>query len=116
MADFMTQVAVYQKQVDAYGEQVLLWLNADVAPSRVTAEWPLARLSTAAAITAAYLLFVLVGPLFVRFLTGPRDPYPLKFAYNLVQVGLCSYMTIESLLLAVRNDYNVVCNAGAMLS
>merc|ERR1719253_293480 len=112
----MTQVAVYQKQVDAIGDEALLWLNAEVAKSRLTSEWPLARLSTAAAITAAYLLFVLVGPLFVRFVTGPRDPYPLKFAYNLVQVGLCSYMTIESLLLAVRSDYSIVCNPGEMLA
>ncbi|EEC45843.1 delta 6 desaturase [Phaeodactylum tricornutum CCAP 1055/1] len=33
------------------------------------------------------------------------DPYPLMFVYNLSQIMLCAYMTIEAGLLAYRNDY-----------
>jgi len=53
---------------------------------------------------------VLIGPLFVK-LIGKREPYALKFLYNLVQVALCSYMAIEAVFLAYRNGYGVVCNA-----
>ena len=34
------------------------------------------------------------------------DPYPLKFIYNVSQIMLCAYMTIEAALLAYRNDYS----------
>lgn len=36
------------------------------------------------------------------------DPYPIKFIYNVSQIMLCSYMTIEALLLAYRNNYSVL--------
>ena len=31
--------------------------------------------------------------------------FPLRFVYNLMQVGLCSYMTVEAGILAYRNNY-----------
>ena len=37
--------------------------------------------------------------------------YPLRFVYNIGQVMLCSYMTIEAGLLAYRHNYSIVpCN------
>lgn len=36
------------------------------------------------------------------------DPYPLKFVYNVSQIMLCAYMTIEAGLLAYRNDYTIL--------
>jgi hypothetical protein len=33
------------------------------------------------------------------------DPYPIKFIYNVSQIMLCAYMTIEAGLLAYRNGY-----------
>lgn len=36
------------------------------------------------------------------------DPYPIKFIYNVSQIMLCSYMTLEALLLAYRNGYTVL--------
>jgi elongation of very long chain fatty acids protein 4 len=36
------------------------------------------------------------------------DPYPIKFMYNVSQIMLCAYMTIEALLLAYRNGYTVL--------
>jgi hypothetical protein len=37
--------------------------------------------------------------------------FPLRFMYNLMQVGLCSYMTVEAALLAYRHNYKCVCLA-----
>ena len=36
------------------------------------------------------------------------DPYPIKFIYNVSQIMLCSYMTIEAVFLAYRNNYRVL--------
>jgi hypothetical protein len=33
------------------------------------------------------------------------DPYPIKFFYNVSQIMLCAYMTIEAGFLAYRNNY-----------
>jgi len=35
------------------------------------------------------------------------DPYPIKFVYNVSQIMLCAYMTIEGFLVAYRNDYDM---------
>jgi elongation of very long chain fatty acids protein 4 len=35
------------------------------------------------------------------------DPYPIKFIYNVSQIMLCAYMTIEGFLLAYRNGYTI---------
>ncbi len=35
------------------------------------------------------------------------DLYPLKFVYNVSQIMLCAYMTLEALFLAYRNGYTV---------
>jgi GNS1/SUR4 family len=36
------------------------------------------------------------------------DPYPIKFVYNVSQIMLCAYMTIEAWLLAYRNNYTLM--------
>jgi hypothetical protein len=38
------------------------------------------------------------------------DPYPLKFVYNVSQIFLCAYMTIEAGMIAYRHNYAPVCN------
>ena len=44
-----------------------------------------------------------------QFLPSLQDlTFPLRFMYNLMQVGLCSYMTIEAGLLAYRHNYKCV--------
>ena len=35
------------------------------------------------------------------------DPYPIKFFYNVSQIMLCAYMTIEAGMLAYRNNYTI---------
>jgi elongation of very long chain fatty acids protein 4 len=39
------------------------------------------------------------------------DPYPIKFFYNVSQIFLCAYMTIEAGMIAYRNGYGICCNA-----
>lgn len=34
------------------------------------------------------------------------DPYPIKFIYNVSQIMLCAYMTLEALFLATRHGYS----------
>lgn len=38
------------------------------------------------------------------------DPYALKFVYNVSQIFLCAYMTIEAGMIAYRSSYAPVCN------
>jgi hypothetical protein len=38
------------------------------------------------------------------------DVYPIKFFYNVSQIFLCSYMTIEALMIVYNNNYGFACN------
>merc|ERR1712176_1325917 len=63
---------------------------------------------TAFNIALAYLAFVFIGSKAMHTLNVPAiDPYPIKFIYNVSQIMLCSYMTIEAGLLAYRSGYSV---------
>lgn len=65
---------------------------------------------TAFHIAAAYVAFVAIGSLIMRFLPA-MDPYPIKFFYNVSQIFLCAYMTVEAGILAYRNSYTLLpCN------
>lgn len=64
--------------------------------------------STAFNIATAYFLFVVVGSAIMKLGIPAMDPYPIKFIYNVTQIMLCSYMTVESLLLAYRNNYTLM--------
>jgi hypothetical protein len=73
--------------------------------------WFLTDFSTAFYIAVAYFLMVVVGSTIMRMGVPAIDPYPLKFIYNVSQIMLCAYMTIEALLLAYRSGYSIVpCN------
>lgn len=65
--------------------------------------------STAVAVVAAYLAVVALGPAIMSALK-PIDSYPVRFVYNVVQVMLCSYMSIEALMIAYRNEYPLFCS------
>jgi len=59
----------------------------------------------------AYFLFVVIGSAIMKLGMPAIDPYPLKFIYNVTQIFLCAYMTIEALFLAARNEYTLLpCN------
>lgn len=58
-------------------------------------------------IALAYFLFVVIGSSVMKAGVPAMDPYPIKFVYNVSQIMLCAYMTIEACLLAYRNGYTV---------
>lgn len=65
--------------------------------------------STAAKIAIGYLCFVFFGSLIMKNVSSPVGGlYGVKFAYNMVQVMLCSYMCIEALVQAWKAGYPVV--------
>ncbi|CAM9932507.1 unnamed protein product, partial [Ascophyllum nodosum] len=51
---------------------------------------------------------VALGPTIMSKLQ-PIDSYPVRFVYNMVQVMLCSYMSIEAFMIAYRNEYPLLC-------
>jgi hypothetical protein len=62
-------------------------------------------------IAIAYVGVVVLGSAIMKLGIPAMDVYPLKFVYNVSQIFLCAYMTVEAFLLAVRNDYNALpCN------
>ena len=72
--------------------------------------------STAATIAIAYLCFVFFGKLIMQNTSPVGGLYGVKFAYNMVQVMLCSYMCIEALVHACKAGYPVVgCETDAQL-
>jgi len=63
--------------------------------------------STAFNIAVAYLAFVIIGSAIMKMGVPAMDPYPIKFFYNVSQIMLCAYMTVEAGLLAYRNGYTI---------
>mmetsp|Transcript_1481 Transcript_1481/g.3189 ORF Transcript_1481/g.3189 Transcript_1481/m.3189 type:complete len:274 (+) Transcript_1481:110-931(+) len=112
-------MSVSVERVDEVGEELLAWfVGVDVSAfkksfPRPTKDWPFTSFSTALGITVGYLVFVAFGRMIMTVL-NPMDrlTYPIRFTYNIVQMMLCSYMTIEAAALAYRNNYNLYpCNA-----
>ena len=89
-------VAVYYHHANVLGDAIIAWAQPPNFPVGPTRTWPLANFGTAFAIALGYLLFVLVGRVVMPSLPSVRGLYPFKFAYNMVQVMLCSYMCIEA--------------------
>lgn len=118
-------------QFDAWatplGDELLAWAAPEFTTS-ITMEWPLAKFSHALAIALTYLAFVLIMTPIMKATAPPKSSeesapkagtkesilYALSFGYNIVQVMLCSYMTIHALVLASRNNYSFwPCNAAS---
>ena len=68
--------------------------------------WWMTDFSSAFNIAVAYLLFVGIGSKVMKDREA-MDPYAIKFFYNVSQIMLCAYMTIEAGILAYRNGYTV---------
>eukprot|EP00560_Eucampia_antarctica_P000700 CAMPEP_0197839908 /NCGR_PEP_ID=MMETSP1437-20131217/44929_1 /TAXON_ID=49252 ORGANISM="Eucampia antarctica, Strain CCMP1452" /NCGR_SAMPLE_ID=MMETSP1437 /ASSEMBLY_ACC=CAM_ASM_001096 /LENGTH=279 /DNA_ID=CAMNT_0043449369 /DNA_START=105 /DNA_END=944 /DNA_ORIENTATION=- len=101
---------IYFETVDKIGDAILDWVDPEKVNLGYTEGWWLTDFRTAASIALGYLAFVLVGSLLMKVLPA-MDPYPIKFAYNVSQIFLCAYMTVEGFLLAYRNGYSwMPCN------
>jgi hypothetical protein len=96
--------------LNVLGDDIIAWADPDSAFGGYTKGWPLMDFASAFSIAVVYFLFVVIGS---RVMEGrdPIDPYPIKFIYNVSQIMLCSYMTIEAILLAYRSGYSLMpCN------
>jgi len=98
--------------MDSIGDAVLTWADPESKFRGYTEGWPLTDFRTAATIAIAYVMFVLVGSMVMSRPSIPAfDPYPVKFIYNVSQIMLCAYMTVEAILLAYRSGYTLLpCN------
>jgi elongation of very long chain fatty acids protein 4 len=71
-------------------------------------DYPFASAHAGFYVAVGYLAFVAIG----RSLMKDRKPieglYGFKFAYNFIQVMLCSYMSIEAFLVAYRANYKIM--------
>jgi elongation of very long chain fatty acids protein 4 len=70
--------------------------------------WALTDFSSAVTIAGAYLAFVIVGSAVMKAGVPAIDPYPIKFIYNVSQIMLCAYMTLEAFFVAYRNNYTLM--------
>jgi elongation of very long chain fatty acids protein 4 len=100
----------YFQTVDAIGNAILQWVDPDKETLGYTVGWAFTDFNVAFSIALGYLAFVFVGSFVMKFLPA-FDPYAIKFIYNVSQIFLCAYMTVEAFLLAYRNGYSIVpCN------
>eukprot|EP00606_Chrysophyceae_sp_TOSAG23-5_P001441 GSChrysophyteH2.ASY1.ANO1.727.1 assembled CDS len=71
------------------------------------ADYPLASGYAAFTIAFGYLLFVAVGSTVMKKV-GKKRSYGFKFAYNICQIMLCSWMCIESGVQAWKHGYTLM--------
>uniref|UniRef100_A0A7S4JGP6 Elongation of fatty acids protein n=2 Tax=Odontella aurita TaxID=265563 RepID=A0A7S4JGP6_9STRA len=95
----------YLNTMDSIGESILNWADPDNQFRGYTEGWFLTDFRTAGSIALAYVAFVVIGSAVMKSGVAAMDPYPIKFFYNVSQIMLCAYMTIEGFLLAYRNGY-----------
>lgn len=98
--------------LEPIGDSILAWADSEKQFRGYTEGWFLTDFTSAATVASVYVGFVIIGSAVMKYSGLPAmDPYPLKFIYNVSQIMLCAYMTIEAFLLAYRNGYTVLpCN------
>lgn len=100
----------YTATLEATGDYLVELFDPNGQYSGHTKGWWLTDFPSAFNVALAYLTFVGVGSQVMKALPA-IDPYPIKFLYNVSQIMLCAYMTIEALFLAYRNGYSILpCN------
>jgi len=95
----------YISTLNTLGDSILTAADPGGDFSGYTKGWAFTDFPTAFNIAFAYLAFVFIGSKVMPGLPA-LDPYPIKFIYNVSQIMLCAYMTIEALMLANRNGYS----------
>jgi len=104
-------IAAYREFSTKLGETIITWARPEGWPVSPTSSWPLANFEYALAIAVCYLTFVFLGQIIMPMLPAVRGLYPFKFAYNMLQVMLCSYMCIEAGVRAYDAGYTLIpCN------
>jgi len=107
-------LAKWSALVNPYGESTMAWFTEGGTPhtkTTATKGWPLTDFGSFLAVLIAYTLMVFVLTPIMKMMPGDGIKFPaINFAYNVMQVALCSYMFIESFMIATRNGYSLVCN------
>uniref|UniRef100_A0A7R9ZHM8 Elongation of fatty acids protein n=1 Tax=Pseudictyota dubia TaxID=2749911 RepID=A0A7R9ZHM8_9STRA len=104
-------MSAYVETMDSIGESILSWADPEGKFRGHTEGWFLTDFSSAGTVALAYVAFVVIGSAVMKSGVAAMDPYPIKFIYNVSQIMLCAYMTIEAFLLAYRNGYTCLpCN------
>jgi len=96
----------YTAALESLGDTIIRLADPDERFGGFTNGWWLTDFSSAFNIALVYLSFVVIGSKVMKTLPA-IDPYPIKFFYNVSQIMLCAYMTIEGVLLAYRNGYSL---------
>jgi elongation of very long chain fatty acids protein 4 len=100
----------YIAKMTEVGDAILKMADPTGEYSGYTEGWLFTSFPFAITVAIAYVSFVVIGSTVMSGCEA-KDPYPLKFVYNVMQIMLCAYMTIEAGLLAYRNSYSVLpCN------
>lgn len=100
----------YGNVMDGIGEAIINWSDPDGTFRADRADWWLCDFRSAGTVAILYVAFVVFGSRIMANMPA-MDPYPIKFAYNVSQIFLCAYMTIEAGFLAYRNGYTLTpCN------
>lgn len=99
--------------VTELGDKILKYADPDDKFVGATKGWPFTDFTFAFSVAIAYVSFVAIGSTVMKCGVPAMDPYPLKFVYNVSQIMLCSYMTLEAFMVAYRNGYTIYphCNA-----
>jgi len=98
----------YYSALESVGDSILKAADPEGNFGGYTKGWWLTDFPAAFNIVFAYLAFVFIGSKVMRSPDVPAfDPYPIKFIYNVSQIMLCAYMTIEAFMLANRNGYSI---------
>lgn len=100
----------YIKTMDSLGEKLLSIFDPSGDFTGHTKDWAFTGFSTAISIALGYIAFVVVGSAIMKSGVPAMDPYPIKFIYNVSQIFLCAYMTIEAFMVGYRNSYSFCCN------
>jgi len=100
----------YFNILDRYGTKLLHVVDPDNQFTGYTKGWPLTEPRTALTIVLAYIIFVVIGSALMKLGVPAMDLYAIKFVYNVSQIFLCAYMTIEAIMIAHRNNYGSLCN------
>jgi len=92
--------------LDRCGSAIIDWADPEEI-FRAHGDWFLCDFRSAGTIALAYLAFVCIGCAIMQFLPA-MDPYPIKFVYNVSQIFMCAYMTVEAGFLAYRSGYGAL--------
>lgn len=100
----------YISIMDKVGDAIIAAIDPETKFTGYTKGWLFTEFHTAISIAFAYLAFVIIGSSIMKAGVPAMDPYPIKFFYNVSQIMLCAYMTIEAGMIAYRNGYGICCN------